>query len=187
MTTPPFGAPAPAPAAAPFGGGQPQAAAPATAPFGGGQAPQQGAPPATGSPWSVPSETSSGDLFPAQELNGALLLFTPKEYRTGVTTVHGVKDVVVADVAVIGARKDANGNWQACPPEQSELLENNAVFSGFLIGALKGKVNNGMVLGKLYQGPATQGNPPWMLADPTEADKAAAMAYYNANQSAPPF
>lgn len=186
MTTTPFGGPAPVPAAQPFGA--PAAPQPQAQPFGAPAAPQQQPAAPGAAPWGVPSETANSELLPTAVLNGQLLLITPREYKQNVTTQHGVKDLVVADVAVIGGHRDGAGNWSVCPPEQSTLLESQAVFGGFLIAALKGKVNAGMVLGRLYQGVATKGNPPWMLSDPTPQDQAAAMAYYNASAAAqPPF
>jgi len=182
MTTPVFGqAPAAAPAAAPAFGQAPAAAQP-----------QQGGltnPPAAaaGNPFKVASEApAAGDNFNAKELVGAVLLITPKGTQEVDTKDYGTKEVVVADIAVIGA-SNASGSWQQCPPEQSTVLHDSYIFGGRLIGRLKGSIGVSPVLGVLITEDSGKSQPAYNLADPNQQQYDAAMAFWDANKPAPPF
>ena len=114
------------------------------------------------------SAPAAGGRFNAKDHNGALLLITPNEYKTGVSTTFGVKDAVDARVVVIDEKAVAD----------SEEIDGALLFGGVLIGQLKSKIGKGMVLGRLEQGTAKPGQqPPWRLADPTDAEKDVARAY----------
>lgn len=127
-------------------------------------------------PWTNASEASSGDLFAAKDHVGKVLLFQPKEYKTGVKTKHGDdKDMVSADVTIISPKV-----------EDCETLTDQAIFQGFLIQKTKGKVGSGMVLGKLVTKPSDKGNDAYDLEDASDAAKEAARAWYQA-KVAPPF
>jgi hypothetical protein len=116
-------------------------------------------------PFSAPS-TGGAKIT---DYRGSLLLITPTEYREGITTTFGEKDAVAADVVVLDQTESG------APEELSDVL----IFQGVIIGQTKGKVNRGMVLGRLGQRPASKPgqNPAWALEDPTEADKQAARDY----------
>lgn len=184
MTTPAFGAPQQQQAQPAFGAREPA--------FGGQQAPQQQQA-ASGSPWSTPSQIPdavSGDKFEPAKLVNALLLFKPTEYVTGLTTTFTkageTTDMVRADVTVVGAQQDSNGNWITCAPEQSAVLHDAGIFQGRLIAKLKGLVGIRMALGRLTTAP-TSGNPAYELSEPSAEDQAAAMQWYQSHQEGPPF
>lgn len=111
---------------------------------------------------------AAGGRFSAKDHNGKLLLITPISYEEGIETTFGSKDAVKANVVVID---EAN-------PGDSEEIENGLLFGGVLIGQTKSFIGKGLVLGRLEQGEAKKGQqPPWRLADPTDAEKDKARAY----------
>lgn len=112
------------------------------------------------------SNPSSGGTK-VTDYNGSLLLITPKEYKESIATSYGEKDAVAVDLVVLDGTDEVE--------EHEDVL----LFQGVLIGQTKGKVNKGMVLGRLGQRPATKPgqNPAWALEDPTDEDKDAARAY----------
>lgn len=117
-----------------------------------------------------PFAPPGGGNFDVRALKGSLVLITPLSHEQGVKTIHGEKDAIKANVAVLDG--DLSGD------DISDAL----IFQGRLIGQLKGRVGKGMVLGRIGQGVAEKGkNPPWLLEDPTEADKALARAYVAKN------
>jgi len=83
-------------------------------------------------------------------------------------------DVVVANIAILD-EKD---------PEKSEEHTDVWLLQGRLIRATKGKVGNGMVLGRLIQEATEKGNPAYDLSDPTDEDKVAARKFYATKQPA---
>lgn len=107
-----------------------------------------------------------GDKFVAAEHNGALLLFFPSVFRTGIPTTNGTTDCV--DTKIVNLNT-------------GQVLEDARVFGSALIPQLKGAVPDGMVLGRLGQGQNTKGNPPWILQPHTEQDVAVAEQYLAAN------
>jgi hypothetical protein len=108
--------------------------------------------------------------FDARTLNGSLLLITPLSHEKDIKTTNGLKDAVKANIVVLDG------------PEGGTEINGGLVFQGRLIGQLKGRIGAGMVLGRLGQGVAEKGkNPPWLLEDPTAADKDAARAYLARN------
>ena len=114
------------------------------------------------------SAPAAGGRFNAETNKGNLLLITPNEYKTGISTTFGVKDAIDAKIVVID-EKDVN---------ESEEVDGALLFGGVLISQLKSKIGKGMVLGRLEQGDAKPGQkPPWRLADPTDAEKDVARAY----------
>lgn len=115
-------------------------------------------------PFSAPA---AGGSFNAADHLGKLLLITPKEYKTGIKTTFGEKDVVVSDIVVID---EAN-------PTGSEEIDDGFIFGGVMIGQTKPLIGKGLVLGRLGQKPTDKGNPAWVLSDPTEAEKEKARAY----------
>jgi hypothetical protein len=95
------------------------------------------------------------------EFDGALLLLTPTEHREGISTAFGDADAVVADLVVLDG------------PHAGQAHPGILVFQKALQGQLRPKVGTGrMVLGRLGRGIAKPGqSAPWILGDPTEADK----------------
>lgn len=118
-------------------------------------------------PFASPSETGPK----ITDYKGSLMLLTPTSHETGVTTPYGEADPVVTDMVVLDGPALEGGD----PEEFSAVY----VFQGRLIGALKGKVGKGMVLGRLGQAaPTTKGHSPsWVLEDPTDEDRVKARAY----------
>lgn len=107
------------------------------------------------------------------DLEGCLLLLKVTDYRTGIVTSLGEKDAVEADVTVLDGT------------DAGTLHESVLVFPKVLIGQLKPRIG-GMVLGRLGKGTAKPGqSAPWLLAEPTDADKKTATAHLNRNAAAP--
>ena len=117
-----------------------------------------------------PSEaTGGGDSWNlTEEAEDELVLFTPLREDTVDTEEWGAKPIIVADVVVINTKK----------PEKSETHDEVYIFGGYLRGSLKSFIGTRRVLGRLEKGDTKiKGNYPWILADPSEADKTAAKAY----------
>src|SRR5690606_8331452 len=117
--------------------------------------------------------SSSGVKIP--DFDGQLLLITPTGHATDITTAYGPADAVTATIAVL----DGNG--------AGEEHTGVRIFQKALQGQLRPKVGTGrMVLGRLGRGIAKPGqSAPWLLADPTEADKQTARDYLARANSAP--
>lgn len=109
----------------------------------------------------------SGDKFDFKAHNGCLLMIKPLAERLQVPTKdYGLKDAIEADIHVLDG------------PDAGQAFRNAYVFPMVLQGQIKGGIGTGRFsLGRLGQGVATKGNPPWQLADPTEADYALARRY----------
>lgn len=118
--------------------------------------------------------SSTGITF--ADYKGALLMFDVKSVESDVQTSFGPKDAVRADVTVI----DGDG--------AGDVFNDALIFPSVLIGQIRSAVGK-KVLGRLEQGNAKPGQqPPWKLADPTEADKTAARAQLaKAPDLNPPF
>jgi len=98
-------------------------------------------------------------------LQNRLLLFDVIDIEKEINTVHGVKDAVRADLAVLDG------------PEAGKRYDNTLVFPGVLISQLKSKTGK-KVLGRLGTGEKKQGqNAPWKLLTATDTDKATAQRY----------
>lgn len=113
-----------------------------------------------------PSEAQG--QFDPKALNGRLILFTPQEYVEHITTAFNPdKDAVRVSYVVLDG------------PDTPESVEGAFVWQGALIGALKGRVGAGMVLGRLGQRPPSKPgmSPAWVLNDPTDEDKQIARRY----------
>lgn len=113
-----------------------------------------------------PAIANPDDKFVAAENNGALLLFFPTEFKTGVATVHDDSDAVAARIVRLN---------------DGRVYENALIFPKALVTQLKAAVPDGMVLGTLGQGQNTKGNPPWLLSPHTAEDVAKAEAWLAAN------
>lgn len=114
------------------------------------------------------SSPATGGRFSAENNKDKLLLITPRSYEQGVQTTFGAKDAVKADIVVI----------DETDPTRSEEIDDALLFGGVLIGQTKSFIDKGLVLGRLGQGTAKPGQkPPWVLADPTDAEKDVARKY----------
>ena len=125
------------------------------------------------SPFATPGSPSGGlDL---ETLNGNLLLVMPQAVETGISTSFGLKDAVRADVVVLDG------------PEAGEEYNDTLIFPKVLQSQVRGNIGTGRRnLGRLGQGQAKKGqSPPWMLEDPSDADKASARAYLASSAAAP--
>lgn len=111
-----------------------------------------------------------------EELKGRLLLITPHEVSKDIQTTFGPTDAVRADVVVLDG------------PNAPEEFNDTLIFPKVLQGQVRSNAGTGrMNLGRLGQGNKKPGqSPPWMLGDPTDADKQIARAYIAGN-SQPPF
>ena len=127
------------------------------------------------SQFQQPGISNPEDKFVPAENNGALLLFFPTQLQTQVKTAHGEADAVAARIVRLN---------------DGRVYDNALIFPTGLVTQLKGAVPDGMVLGTLYQGENTKGNPPWLLRPHNEQEVQQAEAWLAANprnqfQSAP--
>lgn len=105
---------------------------------------------------------------------GHLILFYPREQRTGVLTSNGPADPIVADIVIL------------THPDGPKAESNVLIFQKVLIGSLKNSIGGDPVLARLARGTAKPGqSAPWILGDPTEQDKQAARQYIARTQQAP--
>ncbi|MDA3624286.1 hypothetical protein OU415_02490 [Saccharopolyspora sp. WRP15-2] len=109
------------------------------------------------------------------DLNGRLLLITPHEKDVMVNTAFGENSAVRADVVVLDG------------PDAGEEYADTLIFPKVLQGQVKGNAGTGrMNLGRLGQGQKKPGqSAPWMLGDPTDADKEVARRYLASKTQAP--
>lgn len=113
------------------------------------------------------------------QFENALLLVKPHGIRNNIVTPFGEADATEADISVLDG------------PNAGEEHPGCLVFQKALQGQLRPSITTGrMVLGRLGRGAAKPGqDPPWILGDPTEADKTLArehLAKATATAS-PPF
>lgn len=119
------------------------------------------------------------------DLQGALLILDVKSVEEGIMTTFGESDAVRADVHVVDGA------------QAGTTYPDALVFPKGLASQLRPNVGQ-KVLGRLGQGQAKPGqSPPWLLAEATDADKQAGMAFLNRNtftqpqpaqaQAQPPF
>lgn len=115
------------------------------------------------------------------EYEGQLLLVTPTEHIVQMKTVQGLSDAIRVDLVVLDA------------PDGPEEVEDTLVFQKVLISRFKAQAkfneSNGvdpqtgypkMTLGVLIQDEAqkkTGQSAPWVLAEPTDEQKAVAREY----------
>ena len=101
------------------------------------------------------------------ELNDSLLLVWAHRVEKDVSTVHGPKNAIAADVHVVDGR------------HAGEVFRDTLIFPAVLVTQLKGSVGSGdPTLGRLTQGVAKKGqSPPWILPEPTDDELKLAAAY----------
>lgn len=108
-------------------------------------------------------DPDSPQFDPTQHL-GDLLVIQVQDIQRGVVTEYGERDVIVADVHVIGRDATVTSSY----PEAW-------LFGTVLFSQLREKRGR-TVLGVLEQGEKRPGKkPPWRLADPTDAQEDAAL------------
>lgn len=128
---------------------------------------------------------STNDLFDGpgssvgiqwSDMEGRLLLVTPQSVEDSIKTSFGETTAVRADVVVL--------DGPSAPDEYGDTL----IFPKVLQGQVRGNAGSGrMNLGRLGKGNAKPGqSAPWLLGEPTDADKAIARAFLAGRQT-PPF
>ena len=116
----------------------------------------------------------SGDLFDWGTHHGRLLLITPHSHERGITTQYGDSDAIRADIVVLA--EPGTG--------PAEVMQDTLIFPRVIQSRIRGNVGTQrMTLGRLEQGPAEKGNPPWILTDPDDQDRATARAYLKPGQA----
>lgn len=113
--------------------------------------------------FSQPSAPGGGDSFVPADHNGALLLVYPKSFVDASKTKHGDTASAEVDVIVVD-RPGPDGRPQSFI---------GARFFGNLAKTVRNDLG-GQVLGRLGQGPNTQGSPPWILLNFTDQEAAQA-------------
>jgi hypothetical protein len=120
-----------------------------------------------------------GDLYAPKDHAGELHLFFPTEWHASVPTKFsepGKPDpaAVTTHIAFLDG------------PSAGVVLSDAMVFGGFMVPQLKkgvpGQGEGKAVLGRLGQGQAKKGDPPWVILDPTEGDITLARQWFAANQ-----
>jgi hypothetical protein len=102
---------------------------------------------------------------------GKLFVIEPFDVEKDIVTDNGVTEATRANIWVVRA---ADGS------KYDEYLD-TMVFPRVIQGQLRAARNKSVVFGRLTQGEAKPGkNAPWVLADPTPEDTAAASAFWSA-------
>lgn len=118
------------------------------------------------SPFKAPAPS---ETLPPATIVGHLMIIRPLSHEHGISTVHGVKDAIRADVCVLTQQSPTTGAWGVA---YEEILW----FSGKLIGALKSRLGD-VVLARMAQGAGKPGmQPPYELHDATGDAQAVAAA-----------
>lgn len=105
------------------------------------------------------------------ELEGTLLLIKPLATEENISTAFGEANAVRANVVALDG------------PSKGEEFNDTLIFPKGLQAQVKGNCGTGRFnLGRLGKGNAKPGqSAPWLLGDPTDADKDVARAWVNAN------
>lgn len=104
-----------------------------------------------------PSVPNADDKWSAAEHSGNLLLFFPVEVRRGIKTSNGDTDAVRC-ARVVNL-------------DTGRILHDTMIFGTALVPNIGGGAPDGVVLGRLGQGAAKNGNnPPWILLPHDEAE-----------------
>lgn len=121
----------------------------------------------TENPFDAPAAATGFDY---NEHLGRLLVIEPHSIEEKVATTLGEKDAIRADIFVLDGDN---------PGDYEDVL----VFPRVLQGQLRTRLGR-KVLGRLEQGVAKPGqNPPWRIAEATEADQAAGGAWLRAREA----
>lgn len=115
--------------------------------------------------FDAPGSASGGLKW--DDVQGNLVLVKPTGIEAGVQTTVGTKDVTVADVIVLDG------------PGAPTVYAGTFIFPRVMQGQLRANVGSGRYnLGRVGKGTAKPGqSAPWVLTDPTDADKAVARSY----------
>ena len=115
----------------------------------------------------------AGEAISLKDYLGALLLIEVHAHEHGIPTVHGDSSAIRADVTVL----DGTG--------KGDTFDDTLLFPKVLQSQLKKAIGQ-KVLGRLGQGQGKPGqSPPWILSDPTEADRATGMEFLAGGFAAP--
>jgi hypothetical protein len=99
---------------------------------------------------------------------GKLFVIEPLEVEKGISTVHGEKDAVRANVYVLLGK------------DRQEEFEDTLIFPKVLQSQTRRQIGS-IVVGRLGQGEAKRGQkPPWILAEPTAGDLKKAADFWSA-------
>lgn len=116
-----------------------------------------------------PPASTTGDKIDLNKVNGSLLYITVHELVKDIQTDYGPSDAIRADVAVLDG------------DDKGTVYNDTLIFPSVLRRQLSGAVGSvdPTILGRLYQGVAKKAgqSPPWILAEPTEADLAIGVKY----------
>lgn len=109
------------------------------------------------------------DFIPIKRCKGKLLIVRPLEYRReGYVTVHKPDgtDVVFCDFALLDPIHEARDLDDKLYPGYAagHQFRNQAILQGFLKGTFK-RYLGGTLIGTIFEGVATKGNPPLMWQD----------------------
>lgn len=109
------------------------------------------------------------DFIPIKRCKGKLLIVRPLEYqREGYVTVHKPDgtDAVFCDFALLDPIHEARDLDDKLYPGYApgHQFRNQAVLQGYLKGTFKRYIG-GTLIGTIYEGVATKGNPPLMWQD----------------------
>lgn len=124
-------------------------------------------------PFDNPAAPGAGIKY--EDLENRLLLITSHVQEKAIPTEFGDNDAIRADVVVLDG------------PTAGEEISDTLLFPRVLQGQLRPNIGTGRKnLGRLGKGVKKPGkNAPWLLTDPTDADKAIARAYLADNARAP--
>lgn len=128
-------------------------------------------------------EEAGSDFAQFKDFVGELVLIIPKKYEEEVESKFAnpnkggrkVQDRITADCVVLDTKA----------PADSVKHDGVWINYGRIIKVTKGKVNGGMVLGRVVTEDLAGGNTAYDLEDPTDAEKQVARDYIDA--TAPQF
>ena len=117
----------------------------------------------------APHAPTAGDRIDLQAHLGRLLYITVKDVKRQIQTSFGASDAVACDIAVLDGE------------QKGTVLNDVLIFPSVLRGQLEPSAAAGadpVVVGRLGQGLAKPGkSAPWVLNDPSDADKETAVKY----------
>lgn len=122
-------------------------------------------------PFTTVTEDSGEDrdFIPIKRCKGKLLIVRPLSYqREGYVTIHKPDgtDAVFCDIALLDPIHEARDLDDKLYPgfAPGHQFRNQAVLQGYLKGTFKRYIG-GTLIGTIYEGVATKGNPPLMWQD----------------------
>lgn len=118
--------------------------------------------------WDEPTTPQQGDQVKMKEIVNKLVIVRPLEYKEKLITKPKPDggEAIFADLAVF----DQDGGNSAT------IYRHVLIMNGYLVGAFKGSVaNKSPLLGTIYEGVNTKGNPPFHFKSLTGVPKARAI------------